>query len=102
MEKTVDCNRSQPTFYFHDFNGMSYFSYVLKSIQNGRHYYGSCSDLQLRLKNHNSGKVRSTKGYRPYEVVFFEEFESRSEAFARERFYKTIEGYKFLRSIKVI
>jgi len=42
-----------------------FFTYVLKSLSTGRHYYGSTSDIEKRLKYHNSGKVRSTKAFRP-------------------------------------
>jgi len=42
-----------------------YYTYILTSKKNGRHYYGSTQNLSERLKKHNSGKVKSTKGYRP-------------------------------------
>jgi len=33
---------------------------------------------------------------------YFEEFETRSEAFKRERFFKSIDGYNYLKSQKII
>ena len=44
---------------------MKYFVYFLKSLKNNNIYDGSAFDIDKRLKRHNSGKVKSTKGYRP-------------------------------------
>ncbi len=45
-----------------------FFVYILRSTATGRYYYGHTKDLSKRIKQHNSGKVRSTKAYRPWEV----------------------------------
>ncbi|MCB0725141.1 MAG: GIY-YIG nuclease family protein [Ignavibacteriae bacterium] len=79
-----------------------YYSYVLKSLKDGKYYYGHTSDLQTRLKYHNSGKVRSTKGRKPFEIIFYEEFKTKSEASKRELFYKSIDGYNWLKEKKII
>ncbi|GEM_PF-2758467 len=49
------------------------------------------SDLVQRIKDHNAGKTRSTKGYRPLKVIHTEEYASREEAYKRELFLKS--GY---------
>ena len=36
--------------------------YVLKSASLGKRYVGSTGNLQARLRLHNQGKVRATKG----------------------------------------
>lgn len=79
-----------------------YYSYILKSEQTSRHYYGHCEDLEVRLKRHNGGKVRSTKAYLPWKIQFFEEFQTRPEAASREKFYKSIDGYHWLKSSGII
>jgi putative endonuclease len=86
--KTVDQNwglesslHSAGKFYRHFF--MPFFTYILYSQQYNKHYYGSCSNLEVRLKNHNAGKVRSTKAYRPYEVKYFEQYETKKSDDAR-------------------
>ena len=79
-----------------------YYSYILKSLKDGRYYYGSTEDLQKRLIMHNSGQVRSTKGRRPFEIHFAEEHQTRSLAFQREKFYKSIDGYNYLKENKII
>ena len=79
-----------------------YVAYVLRSQSHGRHYYGHTKDLVERLKKHNGRKVRSTKTGVPWEVVYQEAFESKSEAYKRELFFKSIEGYRFLKSQNLI
>jgi len=74
-----------------------YVVYVLKSLVTGRNYYGHTGDLPKRLKDHNSGKVRSTKAYKPWKVIYTEEYATKSEAYQRELFLKSIAGYKFLK-----
>ncbi len=79
-----------------------YFTYILKSQKTGKHYYGATSDLEKRLKYHNSGKVPSTKPGKQWSVHYFEEFETKRDALKRERFFKTIEGYRFLKNNRII
>jgi putative endonuclease len=71
-------------------------AYVLKSLKTGRFNYGSTEDLANRLAKHNSGKVKSTKAFRPWEVHYSEQFETKSEAYRRELFFKSIDGYNWL------
>jgi len=58
---------------------------------------GHCEDLELRLKQHNSGQTVSTKPFIPWEIVYFEEFTSRLEAVKREKYFKTAAGRRFLK-----
>lgn len=76
---------------------MKYFVYVIKSLKNSDLYVGSTENLENRLKKHNSGKVRSTKAYKPWEILEFRECESRSEAVQLERFLKTGQQKEILR-----
>ncbi|MBU3821078.1 GIY-YIG nuclease family protein [Flavobacteriaceae bacterium XHP0103] len=74
-----------------------YYTYVLKSQVDGRLYKGHCQDLRKRILEHNSRKVFSTKGFIPWELVYFESFETRKEAINREKFLKTGVGREFLK-----
>jgi len=76
--------------------------YILQSELVGTHYYGHTSDLVERLKRHNLGKVRYTKSKRPWKLVYSEEFETKSEAYKRELFFKSIEGYRYLKERGII
>ena len=78
------------------------YAYILKNLKTNRHYYGSTEDLNKRLAYHNSGKVRSTKAFRPWEIHYFETFQTKGEAARRELFFKSIDGYNFLKSEKII
>jgi putative endonuclease len=84
------------------FIDMSFYTYILQSQSHLTYYYGQCKNLERRLKQHNAGKVRYTKGRMPWKLHYFETFETRSEAMQREKFFKSIEGYKFLKSEKII
>lgn len=77
---------------------MEYFVYILESEIDGRLYKGQTSDLHKRIKEHNSGKTTSTKGYVPWKLVYFEKFETRGEAVLREKYFKTGSGREFLKA----
>ncbi|HUV05914.1 MAG TPA: GIY-YIG nuclease family protein [Armatimonadota bacterium] len=70
------------------FDSVPYFMYILRSARTGRYYIGSAEDPAFRLGEHNQGKVGSTKAHRPWEIVYLEEYATRSEAYARERYVK--------------
>jgi len=74
-----------------------YYAYVLKSKNFEYFYKGHCSDLIKRLEQHNSGMTVSIRPYIPFEVVYFEEFESLNEAIKREKYFKSSHGRKFLK-----
>lgn len=79
---------------------MNYYVYILLNWNKEHWYIGSTKDLELRLKHHNSGHTFSTKPYRPWNIVYIEKFETRSEAFKREMFLKSPSGYQEYLSIK--
>ncbi len=62
-----------------------YYVYVLKSKKNNDLYIGSCGDLQIRFKQHNNGEVQSTKGYRPWELTYYEAYKSKKDSGIREK-----------------
>jgi putative endonuclease len=57
-----------------------YFIYVLKSINSDRIYIGSTDDIVRRLQEHNVGKVKSSKPFKPYALIYKESYTTRSEA----------------------
>jgi putative endonuclease len=60
-------------------------------------YKGSTENLEKRINYHNQGKVTFTSKYTPWELVFFETFETRSEAVKREKWYKTGVGREWIK-----
>jgi len=76
-----------------------YFVYVLKSSKDHKRYIGMTSDIERRVLEHNNGLVKSTKRRKPLELIYFEKFETKSEAMRREKFFKSGRGREFLKSI---
>ncbi len=68
--------------------GMNYF-YILQSNLDGECYYGSTTNLQKRLQEHQQGKVNATKYRRPLKLVYYEAYLTITSARKRERQVKT-------------
>ena len=64
-----------------------YYVYILV-CNDGTRYYGQTNNLGKRFSEHTKGKVLSTKDKRPLRLAYYEELNSRSEAFRRERQFK--------------
>jgi len=41
-------------------------------------------DLQQRLQRHNQGATKSTKNGRPWKIVYYEEFDNKTDSLKRE------------------
>ncbi|WP_291962358.1 GIY-YIG nuclease family protein [Maribacter sp.] len=76
-----------------------FYVYILRSEVDGCLYKGMTNNLQKRIEEHNSGKNKSTKGFLPWILVYNEEFETRIEARAREKYFKSGVGREYLKSI---
>ena len=68
---------------------MNYSVYVLLSESYQTRYIGCTSSVAKRLKQHNEGRCRYTKGRRPWRLIYQEPFDSLGEARKREKFLKT-------------
>src|SRR6266700_1437191 len=66
--------------------------YVLRSMKTGRHYVGSCQDLDDRIRRDNAGHSKATRHGTPWFLVKKESFSTRTEAVRRERYFKTGRG----------
>ena len=78
---------------------MRYSVYLLYSPSFDRTYVGQTKEIDPRLSMHNAGRVRSTKAYRPWVLVYVEEYGTRSEAMAREKWLKSSRGRTFIARI---
>lgn len=58
--------------------------YLLKSTKSKRVYVGYSHDLRARVRMHNQGKVKSTKAYRPWILIYYEAYLSVHDAARRE------------------
>ena len=75
-----------------------HYVYILRSEKIKKHYIGCSSDLKERLISHNLGKVKSTKAYKPWKILFYEAFDNEKDARVEEKLFKTGQGRRILKS----
>ena len=73
--------------------------YVLQSQIDGRLYKGLTQNINQRLDQHNKGKTKSTKAFRPWKLLYYESFNSREEARKREKYLKSGIGRELINKI---
>jgi len=73
-------------------------TYILKSDKDGSYYVGATRKIEERLLKHGKGEVSSTKSRRPFKLVYYENFNSFSEANEREM---QIKRWKKRRAIEI-
>ncbi len=78
-----------------------YIVYILISLKDKKLYVGCTSNLNNRLKRHQDGHVPATQNRLPVELIHSEKFESKVQAFSRERFLKSLWAGRFKRKLKV-
>lgn len=71
--------------------------YLLLSQKDDNFYTGVTSNLERRVKEHNSGSNLSTKGRTPLDLIYYEAYLLRSDAEARERYLKTSMGKRVIK-----
>jgi putative endonuclease len=75
-----------------------YYTYVLISNKDNKLYIGWTDDLVKRIKDHNLGKVESTKYRMPLNLVYYEACLSKEKAIKREKQLKTGFGRSWLKN----
>ncbi|MEW5894477.1 MAG: GIY-YIG nuclease family protein [Candidatus Omnitrophota bacterium] len=71
--------------------------YAIKSLRCNYIYVGLTNDLTRRLNQHIKGKSATTKAYRPFVLIFTEEFEIRQDARDKEKYLKSGSGKELLK-----
>lgn len=66
----------------------------------GTFYTGITNSLIRRWKEHSTGRSSYLSRFKPKEVVFMYEFETRRQAFLLERYIKRIGAKRFMLNIK--
>lgn len=69
-----------------------YYVYVLYNKLKDFIYIGYSENLVQRVKEHNSGFSKSTKAYKPLELIHYEAYRSMKDAKRREEYLKTNRG----------
>ena len=78
-----------------------FYVYVLQGKYSNKIYTGLSGNVNRRLRDHNSGRVRTTKKDKPYEIIYVKEFENRIDARKHEKYLKSGFGRKYLRAFKL-
>ena len=76
-----------------------YHVYILLNAAKTRTYTGVADDVNKRLAEHNTGRVKSSFPYRPYRIIHTESFETLKEARQKEKFYKSTTGRRRLKEM---
>jgi putative endonuclease len=75
-----------------------FYVYILQSNKNKRFYTGFSNDLRKRFREHNNGKVSSTKSRGPFNLIYYEACLNEQDARSRERYLKTGTGKRFVKN----
>jgi putative endonuclease len=73
--------------------------YALRSSTRRYIYVGLTSDLERRVRQHNAGREKTTRPYRPFTLILHAEFSTRAEARKREIYLKSGTGKELLHSL---
>ena len=75
-----------------------YTVYVLHSATSDKIYIGYTTDIENRLLSHNKLATKGwTVKFRPWKLIYSEEFTSKSEAMKREKELKSHQGREYIR-----
>ncbi len=73
--------------------------YAIQSQVDQRIYVGMTVDLENRLNEHNKEKTKSTEHFIPWKIIYFDRCNSRTEARAREKYWKAGSGKEKLKKL---
>ena len=76
-----------------------FYTYVLYSKSFNKIYIGFTSNIKGRITAHNHPSNKGwTKSFMPWEILFYETFNTKTEATNREKELKTSQGRNYIRS----
>ena len=73
---------------------MPFYAYMIQSELTGKHYYGHTSNLDERMKSHNSTQNQYTRKKGPWKLVGYVEAETKGEAMQLEYKLKKMKNPK--------
>jgi len=74
-----------------------WYVYILKSRKYHWFYIGLTNNLRDRYKLHNEGKVKSTRKFKPFKLIYYEAYLNRYDTAKREQFLKTGWGKNWIK-----
>lgn len=73
-----------------------YFVYILWFVKDRTKYIGYTGDLHRRIKEHLKGKGQYTSRKGVFKLVYVEVFDTKREAKAKEKYFKSRVGRRYL------
>ena len=73
--------------------------YILYSQKLDKFYVGSSGNIELRVTRHNAGLSKFSSRGIPWELVYFEEFNSKLEPLRRERGIKSKKSRMYIEKL---
>ena len=74
-----------------------FYTYVLLSLKDKKLYTGYTKDLKNRFRQHQQGKVFSTKNRLPLKLIYYEACIKEEDAKQRERYLKSGRGKQYIK-----
>ncbi len=75
-----------------------YYVYVIQSKKDKQFYTGFTRDLENLIREHNEGRVSSTKERGPFELIYYEACLNEQDGLAREKYLKSGMGKRYLKN----
>lgn len=76
-----------------------YFVYIIYSKKRDSFYIGYTANINTRITKHNAGATISTKSGIPWELVYSEQYVTKTEAIKREKAIKKKKSRKYIESL---
>ncbi|NOG45877.1 MAG: GIY-YIG nuclease family protein [Calditrichaeota bacterium] len=72
-----------------------FYVYLIESVETGTYYIGQTNNIDERVNNyHNAGRCKYTKNRRPWKLIAYKTYTTRSEAMREERRIKNLKSRK--------
>ena len=81
-----------------DISNAVFYVYVLRSETDAGFYIGFSSNLSKRLRDHENGAAFATSYRGPWKLIYYEAYLERDDARGRERYLKSGNGRRLLKS----
>ena len=75
-----------------------YSVYVISSLNKNYIYVGLTNNFNRRFNQHQNGKERTTAPYKPFKVIFCEDYSTRESARIREKYLKSGVGKEWIKN----
>lgn len=73
-----------------------FYTYILISEKTDKLYIGQTNNLETRVKRHNINKNFSNKNRGTWKLVYYKEFETRSDAMKYEKYLKSLKNKEYI------